>query len=89
MKAGVFLARSIRTALRESRVPFLLPSGYVATFNLSAEIELRPGVFKPVAWRCEQTLNPDGSILVELRGPNDAGSRKGIQRCTENSPECT
>src|SRR5438046_3570205 len=32
---------------------FLLPQGYSGKLNLSAELEIRPGVRKPLAWACE------------------------------------
>ena len=57
---------------------FLLPSEYRGKVQLSAQLEIRPGVTKPVAWACEQPLNADGSITVELKGENDRGWRKGV-----------
>jgi hypothetical protein len=57
---------------------FLLPKGYGGKINLSAQLEIRSGVRKPIAWACEQPLNPDGSITVELKGENDRGWRKGV-----------
>jgi len=57
---------------------FILPAGYVGKVHLSAQIELRPGVLKPVAWACEQPINPDGSVTFEVKGPNDPGWRKGV-----------
>jgi hypothetical protein len=57
---------------------FLLPKGYVGPIDLLAEIELRPGVLKPVAWACEQPLNKDGSIAVQIRPSNDPNWRKAI-----------
>ncbi len=57
---------------------FLLPQGYVGKVQLSAQIEIRPGVLKPVAWACEQPLNPDGSITVNLKAADDRGWRKGV-----------
>ena len=57
---------------------FLLPKGFVGKLNLSAEIEIRPGVKKPIAWACEQPQNPDGSIALELKDAKDAGWRKGV-----------
>ena len=57
---------------------FLLPKGYVGPIDLLAEIELRPGVLKPVAWACEQPLNQDGSIAVQIRPFNDPNWRKSI-----------
>jgi hypothetical protein len=57
---------------------FLLPKGYVGKVLLSAQLEIRPGVKKPVAWACEQPVNPDGSITVELKSESDASWRKGV-----------
>jgi hypothetical protein len=57
---------------------FLLPNGYSGKVSLSAQLEIRPDVKKPVAWACEQPINPDGSITVELKGQNDSGWRKGV-----------
>ena len=57
---------------------FLLPQGYSGKLGLSAKLEIRPGVKKPVAWACEQPVNPDGSITVELKSENDPGWRKGV-----------
>src|SRR3954471_2374831 len=39
---------------------FLLPREYSGRFHLSAQLEVRPDVLRPVAWTCEQPLNPDG-----------------------------
>jgi len=57
---------------------FLLPMGYTGKVNLSAEIELRPGVLKPVAWACEQAVNPYGSISIEVKPMNDPKWRKSV-----------
>jgi hypothetical protein len=57
---------------------FLLPKGYVGTINLLAEIEIRPDVLKPVAWACEQPLNADGSLSLEVKPMNDPNWRKGV-----------
>jgi hypothetical protein len=57
---------------------FLLPKGFEGTVRLSAELELRPGVLKPVAWACEQPLNDDGSITIELIKKGDPHWRKGV-----------
>ena len=57
---------------------FLLPNGFVGEVRLSAEIELRPGVFRPVTWACEQPLNPDRSISVQVKDVNDPTWRKGV-----------
>ena len=55
---------------------FLIPKGYVGALNLSAELELRPGVLRRIAWECEQPLNPDGSITIELKDTNDRERRR-------------
>ncbi len=57
---------------------FLLPAIYPGKIQLSAQLEIRPGVRKPVAWACEQPVNSDGSITVELKGESDRGWRKGV-----------
>jgi len=57
---------------------FLLPKGYSGKIHLSVQLEIRPGVKRPVAWACEQPVNRDGSITVELKGENDPGWRKGV-----------
>ena len=57
---------------------FLIPKGYVGPLHLSAQLEIRPGVLRPISWACEQPLNPDGSIEIELRDANDRGWRKGV-----------
>lgn len=62
--------------LREAS--FLLPQGYTGAVKLSAQLEIRPGVMKHVAWACEQPVNPDGSITVELKAADDRGWRKGV-----------
>jgi hypothetical protein len=62
--------------LREAS--FLLPQDYAGTVQFSAQLEIRPGVMKPIAWACEQPLNADGSITVELKTANDRGWRKGV-----------
>ena len=57
---------------------FLLPQGYAGTINLLAEIEMRPEVRMPIAWACEQPLNPDGSVSVQIRPMDDPNWRKSI-----------
>jgi hypothetical protein len=57
---------------------FLLPKDYNGKVQLSAQIELRPGVKRPLAWACEQPVNADGSITVELKSYHDSGWRKGV-----------
>jgi len=62
--------------LREAS--FLLPKDYAGKINLSAQLEMRPGMKKPVAWACEQAVNEDGSITLELKGDSDRSWRKGV-----------
>lgn len=57
---------------------FLLPSSYTGRVNLSAQLEIRSGVLKNVAWACEQALATDGSISIDVKGQNDPGWRKGV-----------
>ena len=57
---------------------FVIPKGFVGRLNLSAQIELRPGVKKPIAWACEQPVNADGSITIEMKDAKDRGWRKGV-----------
>lgn len=57
---------------------FLMPKGYAGKVNIRAELEIRPGIMKPVVWACEQPANPDGSISIELKPANDRGWRKGV-----------
>jgi len=57
---------------------FFLPTGFVGQVNLSAELEVRPGAVKPVVWACEQPLNQDGSIAIEVKQNDDRGWRKGV-----------
>ncbi len=57
---------------------FLLPQGYTGPIDLRAEIEIRPGVFRPAAWSCDQPLNANGSISVNVKPHNDPGWRKGV-----------
>ena len=51
---------------------FLLPVGYAGSLHLSAQLEVRPGISRPVAWACEQP-----AIFPVKRG-NDPGWRKGV-----------
>lgn len=57
---------------------FLLPAGYVGEVHLSAEIEIRPGVLKPIAWACEQPVNADGSVTIVVKPLNDRKFRKSV-----------
>src|SRR5438874_7959367 len=79
------LFRSIRLA------SFLLPKGLVNNVHLSAELELRPGVLKPVAWACEQPLNPDRSEehTSELQSRRDLVCRLLLEKKKKNNNNYT
>jgi hypothetical protein len=57
---------------------FLLPKGYSGKMQLSAQIEIRPGVKKPLSWACGQPLDNDGSIAIDLKSESAPGWRKGV-----------
>ncbi len=57
---------------------FLLPHGYLGDVRLKAELEVRPGVSRPVAWACEQPVNQDGSLTIKVRAYDDPDWRKGV-----------
>jgi hypothetical protein len=57
---------------------FLLPKDCGDKVLLSAQLEIRPGVKRPVAWACEQPVNPDGSITIDIKAASDPGWRKGV-----------
>jgi hypothetical protein len=57
---------------------FLLPKDYAGRLHLSAQLEVRPGVLKPIAWTCEQPLSADGSMAIETKRDDDPGWRKGV-----------
>lgn len=57
---------------------FLLPKSFAGRVHLSAQLEVRAEVLKPVAWACEQPINPDGSIAIEVKKHDDPGWRKGV-----------
>jgi len=59
-------------------VSFFLPPDFGGQVQLSAELELRPGVLRPVAWACEQPLNADGSISIQVKKIDDPNWRKGV-----------
>jgi hypothetical protein len=57
---------------------FLLPKGFSGKVHLKAQLEVRPGVLRPVAWACEQPLNSDGTITVDVKRQDDPKWRKGV-----------
>ncbi|MBV9265509.1 MAG: hypothetical protein JO061_04995 [Acidobacteriaceae bacterium] len=57
---------------------FLLPGGYSGPVRLAAELEVRPGNVRRVRWACEQPLEADGSITIDVKAAGDPGWRKGI-----------
>jgi hypothetical protein len=76
MRGALDAGRPYGGGLRQAS--FLLPPDYRGKVELSAQLEIRPGVMKPVTWACEQPLNANGSITVELKTENDRGWRKGV-----------
>jgi len=56
---------------------FRLPE-YVAEMRLTAQLEVRPGMRRTIAWACEQPLNTDGSITIPLKPADDKHWRKGV-----------
>ncbi len=57
---------------------FLLPHGFTDRLHLSGRNEMRSGVKEPVAWGCEQPVNSDGSITIDMKSENYPGWRKGV-----------
>jgi hypothetical protein len=57
---------------------FLLPKGYNGKLQLSLQLEIRPGVKRPVAWACEQPVHANGSLTIDLKDGKDRGWRKGV-----------
>jgi hypothetical protein len=57
---------------------FMLPAEYAGEVHLSAEIEMRPGVLKPIAWACEQPTNADGSASINIKTMDDPKWRKAV-----------
>ncbi|MBV9764128.1 MAG: hypothetical protein JOZ48_04710 [Acidobacteriaceae bacterium] len=57
---------------------FLLPRGFAGRLRLSAQIEIRSGRINRVAWACEQPVNSDGSITIDIKPESDPGWRKGV-----------
>ena len=45
--------------------------------KLRAEIETK-GVRRPVQWACEQPLEADGALVIELKRFDAEGWRKGV-----------
>jgi hypothetical protein len=57
---------------------FILPAELTGKVQISAELEIRPGVLRPVAWSCEQELDPNGSVTVQIQPADAPGWRKGV-----------
>jgi hypothetical protein len=63
---------------RIRQAAFLLPHGMEGQrLKLRAAIETR-GVRRPVTWACEQALERDGGLAIELKSFDAEGWRKGI-----------
>lgn len=64
---------------RIRQASFVLPKGVEPRrMQLRAELEIRPGVRRPVRWACEQPLESSGAFAIELKGFNEPGWRKGV-----------
>ncbi len=58
---------------------FVLPKGFDGkTVSLRAEIETKAGILRPVRWACEQPLNADGSLPLQLKPHTDPDWRKNV-----------
>jgi hypothetical protein len=57
---------------------FMIPPGSAGDVHISAALEIRPGISRPVVWACEQPQNSDGSITVQLAAEDAPGWRKGV-----------
>jgi hypothetical protein len=57
---------------------FALPADYVGKILLSGKLEIRPDVWRSVAWAVEQLVNPDGSVSIDVKSSSDPGWRKGV-----------
>lgn len=63
---------------RIRQAAFLLPHGMEGQrLKLRAAIETR-GVRRPVTWACEQPLERDGGLAIELKSFDAEGWRKGV-----------
>jgi len=64
---------------RTRQAAYLLPRELEGqAVHLAAEIETKGGVRRPVRWACEQPMEPDGSLRIEVKRQGDDGWRKGI-----------
>ncbi|WP_127585558.1 hypothetical protein [Paenibacillus koleovorans] len=78
-REGGLLAPGEPAGGRVKLVSFLLPpemSGQVIA--LRAELELRPGLARPVRWCCEPVSAEDGGLHVKLHRHDEPGWRKNI-----------
>jgi hypothetical protein len=58
---------------------FLLPADMRARdLKLTAQIETRGGIRRPVQWACQQSLDPGGSFSIKLKEADAAGWLKGV-----------
>lgn len=58
---------------------FVLPPGFDGKpVALRAEIETKAGIRRPIRWACEQPLNGDGSLSLQLKPHTDSDWRKNV-----------
>ncbi|MHB1023941.1 MAG: hypothetical protein ACYC46_09195 [Acidobacteriaceae bacterium] len=68
LDAGQPFAGKVRQAA------FVLPAGTGnMNMQLSAQLETKAGVLRPVQWACQQSLNKDGSFPVQVKATNTPG----------------
>ncbi|QHW34771.1 hypothetical protein GZH47_30895 [Paenibacillus rhizovicinus] len=46
--------------------------------RLALQLEVKPGVCKPVQWACAQPTEPDGSLAIRLKDHSDTNWRCGV-----------
>ena len=64
---------------RTRQAAFLLPRELEGqAVHLAAGIETKAGIRRPVRWACEQPLEQDGSLRIEVKRQEDRDWRKGI-----------
>ncbi len=64
---------------RVRQAALMLPRELEGQFvHLTAEIETKGGVRRPVRWACEQPVEPDGGFRVQIKKWSDADWRKGV-----------
>ena len=64
---------------RLRQASFLVPRDVTAkVLHLSAELETKGGVRRPVQWACAQPLAPDGAFAIPVKDEADRDWRKNV-----------